>query len=131
MNRKPETIHVEGSAFATSRADSLHPGRFNQMSGQEMVLRFAGGKLGRIDVNRTATSLYYLFEGNKPNGLNKASGDRVTILFREGKIDQLNVVAGPEGEYFPEKMVRRRESEYNLPGFNWREHRPGRRTADS
>jgi lipopolysaccharide export system protein LptA len=129
MERTPSSIHVRGDAFAVSRADSSTPERFNQMSGQEIVMHFAGGKLRRLDVERTATSLYYLFDGGKPNGLNKASGDRVTILFQEGKIDQLRVIAGPEGQYVPEKMVRNREKEYNLPGFNWLEHRPGKKPA--
>jgi hypothetical protein len=125
--RKPQTITVQGDAFAVSRADSLYPARFNQMSGMEIILNFAGSTIERIDVERTATSLYYLFDGREPNGLNKASGDRVTILFDEGRLNELKVIAGPEGQYLPEKMVRHKESEYNLPGFNWRE--PGKRPA--
>ena len=128
--RKPGTIYVEGDAYAVSRADSLYPDRFNQMSGQEIVMSFADERIQRIDVERTATSLYYLFDGTNPNGLNKASGDRVTIRFKEGRIDKLNVISGPEGQYLPEKMIRHRETEYNLPGFNWRERRPGKRTSN-
>ena len=127
--RRPETITVRGDAFAVSRADSLYPARFNQMSGQEIILSFAGKAIQRIDVEKTATSLYYLFDGKSPNGLNKASGDRVTILFKEGRLDELKVIAGPEGQYLPEKMVRHKEAEQNLPGFNWRDaaKRPSRK----
>lgn len=130
-NRKPGTIYVEGDAYAVSRADSMYPDRYNQMSGQEIVMRFADSKIRRIDVERTATSLYYLFDGKRPNGLNKASGDRVTILFKEGRIDELKVISGPEGHYLPEKSIRHRESEYNLPGFNWRERRPGKKISSA
>jgi lipopolysaccharide export system protein LptA len=121
--RKLGTVYVRGDAYAISRADSLYPARFDQMTGQEIALRFADNKIQQIDVDKTATSLYYLFDGTKPNGLNKASGDHVTIVFANGRIEKLRVIAGPEGEYYPEKMVKRRESEYNLPGFNWRENR--------
>ncbi len=125
VKRKLSRIHVRGDAFAVGRADSAYPARFNQMSGQEIVMGFADNKIRRIDVQRTATSLYWLFDGAKANGLNKASGDRVTILFKEGQVNKLSIHAGPEGQYFPEKMVRQREAEYNLAGFNWRERRPG------
>jgi lipopolysaccharide export system protein LptA len=127
VKRKLGTVHVRGDAFAVARADSGHPARFNQMSGQEITMNFSENKIRRIDVERTATSLYYLFDGRKPNGLNKASGDRVTIHFKDGQISKLSILSGPEGQYFPEKMVRQRESEFNLAGFNWRERRPGGR----
>ncbi len=124
--RKLQTVYVRGRAIAISRADSLFTNRFNQMTGQEITLHFSGNKVQQIDVNMTATSLYYVFDEGKPNGANKISGDHVTILFAEGKMEKIKVVAGVEGQFFPEKMIRRRESSYNLEGFNWRE-RPKRR----
>lgn len=123
-DRKLETVFVRGTAAAISRADSHYVHRFNQMTGQEIILHFADSKLDRVDVDRTATSLYYLFDGRKPNGVNRSSGDHVTMTFVAGKIDKLKIIAGPEGQFFPEKMVRGKESQYNLAGFNWRENRP-------
>jgi hypothetical protein len=123
--RKLETVYVRGKATALSRADSLYVDRYNQMTGQEIILHFAESKIHRIDVDRTATSLYYLFDGEKPNGLNKTSGDHVAIVFTDGKIDKMKIIAGVEGQYFPEKMVKHRESDYNLQGFNWKKDRPG------
>ena len=117
-------MYVCGKAVALSLADSLYVNRFNQMTGQTMILRFTDNKVHRIDVDRTATSLYYLFDGEKPNGLNKTSGDHVTIAFSDGKINTIRVIAGVEGQYYPEKLVKQRESEYNLQGFNWRKDRP-------
>jgi hypothetical protein len=124
--RKLETVYVRGSACAISRADSQYVNRFNQMTGQEIIMHFVKDKMEQIDVDKTATSLYYLFDQGKANGLNKTSGDHVTISFLDGKIDKIKVIGGVEGQYFPEKMVMKRESEYNLPGFNWREKRPGK-----
>src|ERR1051326_1610328 len=79
LKRRLETVHVRGNAGAISRADSLEVKRFNQMTGQEITMRFADNKLQRIDVDRTATSLHYLFDGKTPNGVNRTSGDHVTI----------------------------------------------------
>lgn len=124
--RKLETVYVRGRAFAISNTDTAYPKRFNQMSGREIILHFANDKIQQIRVNTTATSLYYLFEKRKGNGMNKTTGDRVVMSFVDGKMDKINVIAGVEGQYFPEKLVKGRESEYNLQGFNWRENRPGR-----
>jgi lipopolysaccharide export system protein LptA len=124
--RKLESVFVEGRACAISRADSIHLKRFNQMTGQEIVMHFDKDKLQQIDVDRTATSLYYLFDKGKANGMNKTSGDHVTITFSNGKIDKLKVVGGIEGQYFPEKLILNKEKEYNLPGFNWRDKKTGK-----
>ncbi len=126
QKRRVQTVYVRGSAFTISNADTMYPSRLNQMSGEEIVFRFDSSRIKQIDVDKTATSLYYLFEEGKGNGVNKTSGDHVTITFQDGKIDKLKVTSGVEGQYVPEKMIREREIDYNLPGFNWRERRPAK-----
>ena len=124
QNRKVRTAYVRGDAMAISRADSLYHDRFNQMTGQEIVMQFVKNKLQSIDVDRTATSLYFLFDEGKGNGVNKSTGDHVAITFLDGRIDAIKVIGGTEGQYFPEKMVARHEGDYNLAGFNWRPRTP-------
>ncbi len=131
QKRKLQTVYVRGRAVAISRADSLNPARFNQLTGQEILLHFRDDKIQMIDVNTTATSLYYLFDRGKGNGANKTSGDHVGITFVNGHIDQISVVGGVEGQYYPEKMIRGREAAYNLQGFNWRERRFGKYEVNS
>jgi hypothetical protein len=46
--------------------------------------------------------------------------------FQDGKIGRIKIIGGVEGKYFPESMITRREAEYNLEGFKWRESRPRR-----
>ena len=120
VKRKLDRIYVRGHAVALAEADSLYPDRYNQMTGQEIVMSFRDNKILRIDVNVTATSLYFLFDGKKPNGVNKTSGDQVRITFLNGKIDKLKVMNSVEGQYYPERLVAHKETEYNLPGFNWK-----------
>jgi len=123
--RKLETVYVRERAVAISRADSLFANRFNQMTGQEMILQFTNDKIQRIDVNVTATSLYYLFDKGNGNGLNKSTCDQFKITFRDGRIDKINAISNVEGQYYPEKLVKGKEIDFNLPEFNWRENRPG------
>jgi lipopolysaccharide export system protein LptA len=125
--RRLERVIVRGTAMAISNADSLFPSRLNQMSGEEIVFRFDTNGIRQIDVDKTATSLYYLFEGRSGNGCNKTTGDHVTLTMNAGRVDRLKVTGGVEGQYVPERLLKNRETDYNLRGFNWREHHPGSR----
>jgi lipopolysaccharide export system protein LptA len=118
--RKLERIYVRGNAHAIAEVDSAWPRRYNQMTGQQIIMNFADNKPVEIDVHKTAISLYYLFDGKEPNGVNRTSGDEVIIYFRNGKIDRLKVIGAVEGQYYPDRLVRQKESDYNLPGFVWR-----------
>ncbi len=124
--RKLESVFVRGHAFAVSRVDSVHRTRFNQLSAWEITMHFQEGKIVRIDADRTATSLYYLFDGLEPNGVNRSSGDRILMEFVDGKIDRIKIVSGVEGKYYPEHMIMNHEREYNLDGFSWIPDRPKR-----
>jgi len=129
LRRKLQTVNVRGSAFAISTTDSLYPARFNQMSGEEIIFHFDSSRIRQIDVDQTATSMYYLYEDGKGNGMNKTTGDHVTLIFRDGRFDKLKALSGVEGQYFPEKMIRSNEADYNLTGFNWREPKPGNKNV--
>jgi lipopolysaccharide export system protein LptA len=126
-DRKLQSVYVRGRAMAISRTDSLNKTRFNQLSAREVTLYFKDGKINQIDADRTATSLYFLFDGATPNGANRSSGDRIIMEFAAGKIDRIKIVGGVEGKYFPEKMIARHEKEYNLEGFRWITDRPRRK----
>jgi lipopolysaccharide export system protein LptA len=125
-DRKLHSVLVRGRAMAVSRADSLRPGRFDQLTGRRITMRFADGKVQQIDAEGTATSLYYLYDDAAPNGANRSSGDRIIMDFADGQIDRIKVMRGVQGEFLPEKMVNGRESENNLDGFRWLRSRPTR-----
>lgn len=125
--RRIRSLIVRRHAMAASRADSVLLQRFHQLSGRDMTLWFARNELERVDVERNATSLYYLSDKSGPNGINRASGDRIVIEFLGGSVERIRILGGVQGQYFPEAMIARREPDYNLDGFRWREHRPVRR----
>lgn len=85
---------------------------------------FHANKLEQVDVQKNATSLYYLFDNKEPNGANKSSGDHIFIDFIVGEVDRIKIVGGVQGQYFPEKMINKHEQDYNLDGFKLYENRP-------
>ncbi len=89
-----------------------------------MTMTFHEDKIERIVVETTATSLYFLYDDGKPNGVNRSSGDSIIISFSNGVVTEYTVIGGVQGHYFPENMVADRESEYHLVGFDWKEDRP-------
>ena len=123
-DRRAHRVVVMGRVFVISLGDTLYPQRFDQVTGETMTMTFYEDKIERIEVNTTATSLYFLYDEGKPNGLNRSSGDSIIISFSDGLLRDLTVIGGVQGQYFPENMVAERESEYNLVGFDWKENRP-------
>ncbi|MGB2869019.1 MAG: OstA-like protein [Bacteroidota bacterium] len=122
-----QSVYVRGRAMALSHADSIRRKRFDQLTGRELTMFFANNKVQQVDVQKNATSLYYLFEDDRPNGVNKSSGDRIIIEFQQGKVDRIKIIGGVQGQYYPERMIFGREPEYNLDGFRWIALRPTRR----
>jgi hypothetical protein len=122
--RALDRIRVMGTAFAISKSDSMFPKRFDQLAGDFLHMQFAERALQQIDVDLHALSVYHIFDDSLANGLNKTSGDHITMRFAEGKAKSIRVEGGVEGHYYPEPMVNLRELEYRLPGFLWRKNRP-------
>jgi lipopolysaccharide export system protein LptA len=125
-DKRIRSMWVKNRAMAISLVDTALPDRFNQLTGRELTMYFRANKLERVDVQKNATSLYYLFDNKEPNGANKSSGDRIFLDFVSGDVDRIKIVGGVQGQYLPEKMILRREKDYNLDGFRWYENRPKR-----
>jgi lipopolysaccharide export system protein LptA len=125
-DKRIRSMWVKNHAMAISRVDTALPNRFNQLTGRELTMYFRANKLEQVDVQKNATSLYYLYDNKEPNGVNKSSGDRIFIDFVTGDVDRIKIVGGVQGQYLPEKMISKHEQEYNLDGFRLYENRPKR-----
>jgi lipopolysaccharide export system protein LptA len=119
-------IESNRNAFALSQNDTINKKRFNQISGETIRIFFKNKKIDSIISENQSRALYYLQDDDKSNGLNKTSGDKIMMLFESGKIQNVKVLNGVEGNYFPENMVFKRETEYNLPNFKIIQNRPKR-----
>jgi len=122
----PDHVRVMGNAVASSETLPPMEGRYDQLAGQEIILYFDSTKIREIDVWRTATSVYYVFENGLPNGLNKSSGNSIRMVFSDGRPLTISLAESVEGRYVPEPLVRGNEKEYDIPGFRWRKNRPSR-----
>jgi lipopolysaccharide export system protein LptA len=123
-DKRIRSMWVKNRAMAISRVDTALPNRFNQITGRELTMYFHANKLEQVDVQKNATSLYYLFDNKEPNGANKSSGDRIFIDFVADDVDRIKIVGGVQGQYFPEKMMKMHEQDYNLDGFRWYDNCP-------
>jgi len=115
---------IRNRTFALSLSDSAYPARYNQLTGRKIEMFFQDDKLHEMAVDQNAISLYYLYDGKAPNGVNRTSGDAITMTFIDGKIDLIRIVRGIEGTYYPDNMVMKNETKYNLDGFDLRTDRP-------
>jgi len=122
VERKLNRVLVLGDAFAISQ--SQFPERFDQLTGRTLEMQFTDQELERIRVDDRAISVYHLYEDSLGNGLNRTSGDRIVMSFAEGKVAEIRIFGGVEGQYVPENLVKGREREHSLAGFNWRWERP-------
>ncbi|MAT38615.1 MAG: hypothetical protein CL946_03310 [Ectothiorhodospiraceae bacterium] len=129
-NNKLHALDVFGNAFSLSASkptdtDSIGPpGRYDQMSGVNIFMRFKDDAAERIIVDKTAISLYYLYDDRALNGVRRESGDRIIIDFEEGDGRWIRTHSGVEGTYYPERFVTGKETSYNLEGFYLRNDRP-------
>jgi lipopolysaccharide export system protein LptA len=119
-------IKSNHNAFAISKLDTALNKRYNQVSGEIIQIYFRERKIDSIVAENQSRALYYIDDSDKPNGMNKASGDKILMMFKTGKIQNVKVLNGVEGNYFPEKLISNRESEFDIPGFKVIGTRPKR-----
>lgn len=124
IQRKLDRVKVMGSSFAITRSDSSYPDRYDQITGELMLMQFGDEGLRNVDVENRAISLYHVYEDSLANGLNKTSGDRIIVLFEDGKAQSIRVVGGVEGQYHPENLVVGKEPDFAIAGFQLHANRP-------
>ncbi len=83
--------------------DQDKPEYVNKMSGEYMVLRFAGKQIRSANVLGRAKSSYYHFEQKRLKGRNDAEGDTIDFAFKSGKIDEVQVKGEAKGTYYGER----------------------------
>jgi lipopolysaccharide export system protein LptA len=119
-----KTASIRTRAFVLSRSDSTFPNRYNQLTGRMIRMTFKENKLQETFVERNAISLYFLYNDSTGNGVNKTSGDAITMKFDAGKPNTIYVIKGIEGSFYPENLLKKDEAQYNLDGFLIRNDRP-------
>ena len=100
--------------------------RNDQVSGKDIIIHFDYDKINYVNVNKKSNSIYFMYEENKPNGVNIADGENMIISFdNEQKVYKVRIDKDPKGRYVPENKIGN-ENLY-LPGYNLRKDKPVKR----
>lgn len=118
-----DDIFINRSAFAMQESE-ITPGRFDQISGIFMHIKFLDGEVNYIRVDTNAASIYFVYDNELNNGVNRSAGDIIKLYFKEKKVDKVNIHGKPAGTYFPENLVNL--DELRLLGFRIRTNKPHR-----
>mgnify|MGYP003446532708 CR=1 FL=1 len=112
------------TSFVISENEDLYfKDRYDQISGDDITLKFKDDKINLIEVFENSRSIYFVYEDEKANGLNNIEGKNINIYFDENKkVEKIKVDTDPKGEYYPETLLN--TASLTLPGFNLREDKP-------
>ncbi len=124
-NNEIRMLDVDKSAFILSQ-DENYSNRFNQISGDRVILTFDDNAITKSEVFGNTLSIYYLYDNNKPNGLNKSSSKNAVIKFDDKKVSEVRLYGSPAAEYYPENKVKGNELSFTLPRYVYYNNRPTR-----
>ncbi len=120
-NNRVQRAFSFGRAFTTSPIElaTTEPNdeRLHQLQGESMTLRVERETVQDMLVANNALSMYFLVNKNKLDGVNRASGDSIRLDFAGRTVKRVVVIAGTEGEYFPEAFVRGRGKAFRLNAY--------------
>ena len=111
----PDELHLTRNSFIISKQDS---NMFDQIKGKEMIGYIINNKLNNIEVDGNGQTLYYAREKEEIIGLNRAESSKISIRFKDGKINTIIFLKAPDGELKP--LFELKEEEKKLSGFDWK-----------
>lgn len=125
--KKTDRLSDSKTSFVISGiSDSINASgdsRYDQISGNDVTLKFQNEKINLIEVFKNSRSFYFLFDNGKPDGINKAEGEFIKVYFGDDeKVNRIKVEENPKGEYIPENLLN--TIPLTLPGFNLRKDKP-------
>ena len=118
-------IDIMNNAFILTKIENYNF-RFDQISGEDIVMFFKESKLQKTMVDGNVLSIYYLFEDDEANGLIKSSAKNAKIIFSDSEIHDVKLYGQPISEYHPENLILNKEKEFTLPSFILFNGRPGK-----
>lgn len=123
-NRKLKSITGSHRGLMVSRSDTARPDRYDQISGDTVILNVSEDTVRTLIAFGDAKSIIWRIENNEPQGMAQFASDSIKAYFLEGKPEDVYWLGGIQGQHHPEKIAAARVTEYLLPGFMWRTDRP-------
>ena len=134
-DKKIQTIYskkideLSGSKYSflvIQNKDSVFSDRFDQIRGKDIIIHFDSNKVRYVEVKKNSSSIYFMYEDKKANGVNISDGMNMLISFdNDQKVDKVRISIRPKGKYVPE--VQMNTVTLELPGFLIRKDLPTRR----
>jgi len=76
----------------------------DQVTGQSIWIDLENDSLRHVLVQEQATSIYYVIEDGKVQGINQVLGDGIELFFAAGKVEAVNIFSKPgisRGQFHP------------------------------
>ncbi len=118
---------VNKNAFILSQ-NEIYSKRFDQTSGEKIIIYFENSRITKTNIYGGVHSIYYLYEGDTPNGLTKSSSESAEINFEDNKVSVVRLYGSPTSEYYPENTVIGKELSFTLPGYVLYSNRPTKKS---
>jgi hypothetical protein len=112
--RKADKVHIIKNSLIISKNGEF---RYDQVSGNEVVMHFDEGKLKKTNIYKDVLSFYFVYDESKPNGLIRSSSVDAIITFDSNKVEDVRLYGEPISEYYPENLVKGNEKKYFLPTY--------------
>jgi len=114
-------------SFLISNNDSLFADRFDQIRARDISIYIWDDKVDSIRAISNASSIYFIYESRKANGVNNSEGDNIYIYFDrvENNVSKIKIEKSVKGVYSPEAEIN--SVVLTLPGFLPRSDKPVRR----
>lgn len=113
-------VYVPANAFVASRTGPVKAAIFDQVQGKTLTGYFQNGEMTHIVVWPEAESIYYPKDDSGAYlGVNKATSERMTVLFADGDLQTILLEEDIKQKMMPLTEVNL--SEMRLPRFIWRE----------
>ncbi len=106
-----QEIVVRENALAISVEDSS-AGKVNRLTGKLIRAYIQDNQIRELWAVDNARSRYYLKDESGDQGFNTASADTILISFREGEVNQITVIGGSQGIYYPADYQGKKETEF-------------------
>lgn len=124
-NRSIDSVYVDADAFAVQEDSATK--RLQQLKGRSMIASFQRDSLRRLVAQPNAQTIWFRSAADGAlDGAIKASGDRITLLFRGGSIDKAGVYNGVQSNYFQKGDI---PDPFALDGLQWMPERAPTKAA--
>lgn len=133
---KLHMIKAFNNAINLMYEDTLLAERKNQIKGDSIIVSFKNDQIQKLESYSNAKMLYFIFSENGPDGVNRASSQKIEIFFTDNEPDSLIIHKDqngetPIGDIFPENVIQKNINEYFFKEYQWLDTLPVKKYLDN